>query len=119
MKFILLITTILFSSLANAQFVHPLNFDGSEAQKKEVITYITNRVKHDYCGTVDMCQQVMLRLMEKENLDAFKRLTKAKNRDILDRAIHDYCGRVDMCTYQMIEIMYNQNVEAADKKLDW
>ena len=61
MKFILLITAILFSSLANAQFVHPLNLDGSEAQKKEVITYITNRVKHDYCGTVDMCQQVIER----------------------------------------------------------
>ena len=115
----MLITILLFSSFANAGFIHPLKFDGSKAQKQEVIEYITSRVKHDYCGTVDMCQEIMLRMMEKENLDAFKRLTKATNKPILDRAIHDYCGTVNMCTYQMIEMMYNQNLEAAQEKLDW
>jgi hypothetical protein len=119
MKFILLVIAILFSSLASAQFIHPLKFDGSEAQKQKVISYITNRVKHDYCGAVDMCQPVILRMMEKQNLDAFKKLTKANNPEILDRAIHDYCGAIDMCNYQIIEMMYNQNVKAAGKKLDW
>ncbi|EEX92130.1 hypothetical protein VIA_002774 [Vibrio orientalis CIP 102891 = ATCC 33934] len=57
--------------------------------------------------------------MENENLDAFKRLTQAKSRDILDRAIHDYCGTVDMCTYQMIEMMYKENVKASQQQLSW
>lgn len=96
-----------------------MDFKGEELQKKIVIEYIKARVKHDYCGTIDMCQAVMLRIMEEENLDAFKRLTVAKERDILDRVIKDYCGIVDMCTYSMLEIMYNENLEASKKSLEW
>ncbi|OOE86662.1 hypothetical protein BZG79_12615 [Salinivibrio sp. MA427] len=103
----------------NAEFIHPLQFDGSKAQQNEVISYIQNRVKKDYCDTVDMCQETMLRMMEKENLDAFKRLTNAKNPDILDRTIQDYCGTIDMCTYQMIEMMYNENLNASKQELSW
>lgn len=119
MKYLSILVVFFFSSVVSAGFVHPLKFDGSEVQKKEVIDYIKLRVKHDYCGVVDMCQEVMLRMMEKENLDSFKRLTKAENKVILDRAIHDYCGTVDMCTYQMIEMMYEQNLKASQTPLDW
>ena len=114
---ILILSVISFS--ANAKFIHPLDFDGSEAQKNEVISYIQARVKQDYCQTVDMCQEMMLRMMEKENLEAFKRLTQTTNRKIMDRTIQDYCGSVDMCTYQMIEMMYKENVKAAGQELAW
>jgi hypothetical protein len=114
---IFLMVTLSFS--LNAKFIHPQKFDGSEAQKVEVISYIENRVKQDYCGTIDMCQEVMLRMMETENLEAFKRLTKAKNKILLDRAIQDYCGPADMCTYQIIEMMYNENLKAHNKELSW
>jgi hypothetical protein len=104
---------------AQAGFIHPLEFNGSEAQKNEVITYIQNRVKKDYCQTIDMCQEIMLRMMEQENLEAFKRLTQVQDRSILDRAIHDYCSTVDMCTYQMVEMMYNENLKASQQQLSW
>ena len=121
MKKLLTIFLVLFSIAlqAQAKFINPLDFDGSDVQKNEVITYIQDRVKKDYCKSVDMCQETMLRMMETENLEAFKRLTKATNRKILDRAIHDYCGSVDMCTYQMIEMMYNENLKKSTEKLAW
>ncbi|MGF1761571.1 hypothetical protein L4D76_27440 [Photobacterium sagamiensis] len=119
MRKIFISLIVLCSFSVNAKFIHPKEFDGSEVQKKEVISYIKARVKKDYCGTVDMCQEMMLRMMETENLEAFKRLTLAKDRKVLDRAIHDYCGTVDMCTYQMIEMMYNENVKAQSQELSW
>lgn len=110
---------VLCSFSVNAKFIHPMEFTGSEAQKNEVVSYIKARVNKDYCGTVDMCQEVMLRMMETENLEAFKRLTQAKDRKVLDRVIQDYCKTIDMCAYQMIEMMYNENLKAKSQELTW
>ncbi|MCQ1060844.1 hypothetical protein LRP52_41420 [Photobacterium sp. ZSDE20] len=119
MKKLLISVTVLLSFSAQADFLHPLQFDGSEMHQNRVVTYIQERVRKDYCDTIDLCQEVMLRMMEQENLGAFKRLTNATHTDILDRAIADYCGAIDMCTYQMIEIMYNENVSASQQQLTW
>lgn len=105
----------------NAKFIHPMDFDGSEDQKKEVIEHIRSTVKNDYCnGDLDMCQDVMLRMMEDENLNAFKLATKATNRKIMNRVIKDYCNSgLDMCNYVMINMMYEENVNASKKTLEW
>lgn len=116
----LTLSLLLFiSPLAFAGFVHPLDFDGSSAQKQKVIEYIQARVKKEYCGVVDMCQETMLRMMEEQNLSAFKYLTKAEDRKILDHVIKTYCGSVDMCNYQMLRMMYEQNLQASQRKLEW
>ena len=48
------IIIFLFNKNAFADFVHPLNFD-EKTQKKEVLEYIKDRVKKDYCsGSIDM-----------------------------------------------------------------
>lgn len=120
MRKIIAALLMLGSSIAyGSEFVHPKKFDGSDAHKEKVINYIKERVQKDYCQTIDMCQEAMLRMMESENLDAFKRLTSAQNDRILDRAIHDYCNTVDMCSYQMIEMMYNENTKAELQELKW
>ncbi|WP_090902381.1 hypothetical protein [Azotobacter beijerinckii] len=119
MKKLLLFPLTILSFSVSAGFINPAEFNGSEKQKEEVISYIRERVKKDYCQRIDMCQESMLRMMETENLEAFKRLTKAKDKKVLDRAIHDYCGRVDMCSYQTIEMMYDENVKAKNKELSW
>lgn len=49
MKKIIGLAFLLTSTSVLAGFVHPLDFDGSEAQKQEVISYIKDRVKADYC----------------------------------------------------------------------
>lgn len=119
MNKVVFLIAILLSPVAFAGFVHPLDFDGSDEQKKEVIQYIQNRVKKEYCGVVDMCQDTMLRMMEEKNLTAFKYLTAAQNRDVLDYVIKAYCSTVDMCNYQMLRMMYDQNLQASKRKLEW
>ncbi len=102
-------------------FVHPMNFNGSEKQRKQVINFIEARVRHDYCNSrVDMCQNTTLRMMEKANLEAFKEATQATNRSVMDRVIKDYCqSGVDMCNYKTILMMYKKNLDAGSKSLAW
>lgn len=122
MKTFIAMALMSFSALVSAaDFIHPMDFDGSEVQKKKVIDYIKNRVHKDYCqGTVDMCQPTTLRMMEKQNLDAFKKASQAKNRQIMDKVVSDYCkGMVDMCTYSTIQMMYQQNLQASQQQLSW
>lgn len=113
-----LIVLLPFNALA-ADFIHPMDFDGSDAQKKKVIQIIKARVKKDYCDTVDMCQPSTLRMMEQQNLNAFKEATRATNREIMDRVIKDYCYTIDMCSYTTILMMYKENLKASRQHLEW
>jgi hypothetical protein len=109
-----------FANSARSDFVHPLDFD-PQKHKDEVIKYIEDRVRKDYCeNEVDMCQESTLRMMEKSNLEDFKKATLAKDRQIMDRVIKDYCDSgVDMCNYSTIWMMYQKNLEASKQKLSW
>ena len=104
-----------------ARFINPMDFNGSEFQKQEVIAYIKARVRHDYCESgLDMCQNTTLRMMEKKNLVAFKEATRATDRSVMDRVIKDYCySRLDMCNYTTIWMMYKKNSEAGRQSLSW
>lgn len=121
MRTLLLVLLLTSGHVAAADFVHPLDFDGSEAQKQKVIAYVKARARLDYCeGAVDLCQPTTLRMMERENLNAFKRATKAKNREVMDRVIRDYCtGSVDLCNYTTLWMMYKENAKAAQDSLSW
>ena len=112
---------LMISSNSMAEFIHPMDFDGSEAQKQEVIEYIKAKVRKDYCDSgKDMCQNSPLRMMESENLSAFKLATKATNREVMDRVIKDYCeSGIDMCNYQNILMMYKENEKAGKEELSW
>lgn len=121
MKRYALLFVYLFPSIALAKFIHPMDFDGSDAQKQEVIDYIQTKVKENYCeGPIDMCQESMLRMMEKQNLKAFKQASEATDRTIMDQVVNDYChSGIDMCDYNTINMMYQQNLKAAGEKLEW
>ncbi|MDP2548873.1 hypothetical protein [Oceanobacter sp. 4_MG-2023] len=112
---------LMSAPLANAGFIHPMDFDGSEGQKAEVIQFIKSQVKKEYCsGAINMCQAMTLRMMEQQNLNAFKQATVATNRKIMDRVIQDYChGPINMCNYQTIMMMYQQNLDASKQQLNW
>lgn len=116
-----LITIALFSAnAAAATFIHPLIFDGSENQRKQVIDYIKSIVHDEYCKKLDMCTPSTLRMMERSNLKAFKQLTTAKNRKLLDRMIRDYChSSIRVCSYTSIKMMYAHNLSASEQKLEW
>ncbi|WP_337840493.1 hypothetical protein [Rheinheimera sp.] len=108
-------------SVGASEFIHPMDFKNSEAEKNQVIAYIKQQVRKDYCeGELDMCDNVTLRMMEAENLSAFKKATQAKDRDIMDKVISDYCeGDLDMCNYSTIYMMYQENVKAGSQSLEW
>lgn len=121
MRKLILTCFCFFPVVAFAKFINPMEFDGSEAQKKEVIEYIKARVHKDYCeGKLDMCQDTTLRMMERENLDAFKQASQAQDKKIMDKVIKDYCrSGLDMCNYSTINMMYNENLKASKDKLEW
>lgn len=121
MRNLFIIALSVVPALAFAKLINPMEFDNSDVQKDEVIQYIKERVKHDYCdGPAQMCQESILRMMEKSNLDAFKEATKATNKKIMDQVIHDYCySSINMCNYTTINMMYNKNLEDSNKSLEW
>lgn len=121
MKIVKIVLFLLAPTSALAGFVHPMDFNGSDAQKKEVIEYIQARVRKEYCESgLDMCQNTTLRMMEKKNLEAFKEASQATDRSVMNRVIRDYCyGGVDMCNYSTILMMYKKNVDAGKKSLSW
>lgn len=112
MKKSLLCLLALCTLPVNASFIHPQEFDGSDAQKQEAIAYIQKRTQQDYCQTAKGCDAIQIETLEQDNLDAFMRLSKTDNKMILDRAIHDYCNVVDICNYQMLEAVYQENIKA-------
>lgn len=111
---------LLFVGTLSAQemgFVHPLDFKDTEAQRKKVIKYIENNVKETY-SNIGMDNPATLRMMEKEELDAFKKLTKAKNGNLLNKVIKTYCD-IGMCNYTTILMMYDEELEASEESLTW
>ena len=69
---------------------HPLDFRGSDQEKKKIITFIEKNIYEIYCENEmlkSMCTNSLLRMMEEEELDSFKKLTKAKEEVILNNVI--------------------------------
>ncbi len=116
-----IIITLLLSGLSfNAfsyELIHPLDFKGTDDEKAQVIEQIKSSVKEQYTS-IGMGDASTLRLMEKQELDSFKKLTKAENRKLLDNVIEQYCS-IGMCSYSTISLMYNQEKKASKEKLKW
>lgn len=117
----LLLMLCLIPTISFAKFINPMKFDGSDAQKQEVIQYIQSHVHKTYCeGELDMCQDTTLRMMERAELNSFKEATQATNNKIMDRVIKTYCdGELDMCSYSNINMMYKENLKASTESLTW
>lgn len=101
----------------SSELPHPLDFNGNQEEKEKVILYIQQNVKQTY-SAIGMDDSTTLRMMEKEELNSFKQLTKIKNRDLLDRVIQQYCG-IGMCNYNTILMMFNEQNQASKEKLEW
>jgi hypothetical protein len=117
-RFTTLLLLILFplSSLASS-LIHPLDFKGTEEEKTKVIAQIQSSVKQTY-SQIGMGDPSTLRMMEKEELNSFKKLTKAENRKLLDGVTRQYCS-IGMCNYNTILMMYNEQNNASKEKLGW
>ena len=108
-----LLSTALFSQ----SFVSPINFESNELSKQKVISFIQQQVKTDFTA-IGMGDPSTLRMMEKENLTAFKELTTVTNTSLLKSVIKTYCD-IGMCNYSTILVMYNEQNKASKETLDW
>ena len=69
-----------------------------------------------------MCSESILRMMEEEELNSFKQLTKVNNVHILDTVWKTYCEGIlkdSMCSYTVILMMYEEEVKASSSELSW
>jgi hypothetical protein len=122
----LLVSLVAFSAnakdLGQRNIVDPLYYTGTESEKVLVIAGIERNMHYQYCVAIDMCTNSTLRMMEQQELDAFKYLLGI--RDLTDNSkslyksiVNTYCVDIDMCTYGTIKMMYNQEVDKSNQKL--
>lgn len=117
MKKVIFTLYAIIISLNASDFVHPLDFKGSKAEKDKVMQFIVKGVKEAYTQ-IGMGDPSTLRMMEKQELSSFKKLTKIKNRQLLDSVITQYCN-IGMCNYNTIQMMYDEQNKASKEKLSW
>jgi hypothetical protein len=114
----ILVATLFITLTAIAgDFIHPLDFKGTDREKRTLIIYIEAHVKETY-SAVGMDDPITLRMMEKEELKCFKELTKIKDRQLLDAVIQKYSA-VGMDTYSTILMMYREQKKASEETLEW
>ena len=114
-----LILLLLFVPLVSfgQSYVSPVGFQNNDYNKNKVIQYIKYDVKKSY-SAIGMDNPTTLRMMEQENLNAFKELLSAKNKTLLKKVEKTYCD-IGMCNYSTILMMYKEEVNAASKSLEW
>ena len=78
---------------------------------------IKKQVKED-CACIGMDDPSIFRMMEQENLNAFKDLIKISNTSLLKDVIKDCCD-IGMCNYSTILMMYKEQDKASKKSMEW
>mgnify|MGYP001173410893 FL=1 len=104
-------------TLSAQSYVSPVGFQNNDYNKNKVIQYIKYDVKKTY-SAIGMDNPTTLRMMEQENLNAFKELLSAKNKTLLKKVEKTYCD-IGMCNYSTILMMYKEEANAASKSLEW
>lgn len=91
----------------------------NESNKNRVVAYIKKEVKASYTA-IGMGDPSTLRMMENENLKAFKELLsiRGKNTSLLNQVEKSYCD-IGMCNYNTILMMYKEQLKASNKELEW
>lgn len=102
-KLLIALSLLTLSSNTFAGFIHPMDFDGSDDQKNEVIKYIKAQVREEYRGS----SESLLRDWEKYELEVFKKLSEGTNRELMDNAIVYWCSyEGEYCSYDKVHGNY-------------
>lgn len=117
MKKLLLILFFLPLISFSQSYISPIGFNNTENNRNKVVDYIKYDVKKSY-SAIGMDDPSTLRMMENENLDAFKELLKAKDKSLLRSVEKQYCD-IGMCNYTTILMMYNEQYKASNETLKW
>ena len=118
MRTLLAFAMLGLASLSFGQtFVSPIGFVDNEANRAKVVRFIEHQVYTDYTA-IGMNDPMTLRMMEDENMKAFKNLIRATNTTLLRQVIDTYCG-IGMCNYSTIWMMYQEQSKASNNTLKW
>jgi len=112
-----LAAVLLTLSAFSQSFVSPIGFVETEASKADVLAFIKKQVKDDYTK-IGMNDPSTLRMMEEENLKAFKELITVTNIPLLKQVMKTYCD-IGMCNYTTILMMYKQQNKDSNKSTQW
>jgi hypothetical protein len=109
---------LLMSSLAfSASLVNPNNFKGTQKEKNAVVAWIKQNIKEEY-SAIGMDNPSTLRMMETEDLNAFKNLTQVKDKALLEEVIKTYSS-IGMDSYNTFWMMYQEEEKAKSSSLNW
>lgn len=100
-----------------AAFLHPMDFENTEEQKQQVIKYIKVQTKKTL-ETINSYNNILAREMEQQELNSFKALTKAKDRETMDNIIRQL-NSINSLNYIMLKEMYDQEMMASNQELTW
>lgn len=116
-----LLSIFLYRFAAPDGYVDPITFDGSDAQKTQVINFIKKNVDTAYCKGLGQCSATLLRMMEEAQLKSFKNLAKTarEHQKEYKQVYKDYCVGIGQCDYSTLEMMFKEEVKNASKQLTW
>lgn len=69
-----------------SEFINPMNFNGTDEEKEQVIEFIKENAKKSL-ELIEMDSNILKREMEQQQLDSFKELTEAKDREVMEYCI--------------------------------
>ncbi len=86
-------------------------------KKQQVIKYIKVQTKKTL-ETINSYNNILAREMEQQELNSFKALTKAKDRETMDNIIRQL-NSINSLNYIMLKEMYDQEMMASNQELTW
>lgn len=98
-------------------FINPMNFNGTDKEKDEVIEFIKVSTKKSL-ELIGMDSDTLKREMEQQQLNSFKELTKATDKEVMEKCIKnlEMIGTLD---YTLLKGTYDQEISAKNKELKW
>ena len=118
-KHLLIALTVISTSVfaLSDDFVHPLTYKDTPEERAELIAYIQSSVKETYTA-LGMGEASTLRMMEQEELAAFKKLLRVQDIKLLNNVRIQYCS-IGMCAYSTFLMMYQEEYAAERQELEW
>ncbi|UIJ37104.1 hypothetical protein LWC08_10205 [Desulfobaculum bizertense] len=100
-----------------ANFINPIGFTPNKENKAAVVEFVQQNTRQS-AAVVGIDSESTLRMMEQQNLNAFKKLVSAQDKATLKRVIKN-CHQIGINDYSTIYMMYEQEIKAKSKSLQW
>jgi hypothetical protein len=90
-------------------FVDPISYKASKLAEESVIKYSKKYAQEQY-AKLEIYDEETLKMIAKDNINAFKNLIQVGDKKLLQKVIDKYCA-IDMCSYEDLDNMYKEELE--------